>query len=282
MQRIQQELPLDCEIVFCGDTHGGSHLTHYDGINAMIDYIGSQKNCFWAHGGDWCESIVVDDKRFSQDGTKEPMPLKQAKEMVRIFRPIADKCIVGLLGNHERKLLKFGNIVKEVICATKKEGGLEIPYGTMTSRICFTHNKKHFFNVFFTHHMPTLRSNAKDYIQAKANIEAALKKTLQDRIGDCAIMIGAHTHQLLAVEPISKLFVVDGKRGVKQGYTEGTLGNGGYIHPDFRYYGSSGSFRKHYVDGIDDYGEAYAPVELGFLSLKLDGGKVAWWKKVTV
>lgn len=277
MQRIQYEIPLDCEIVFLGDTHGGSWLTYYEGIKKTVNYIGSRKNCFWAHGGDWCEAIIVDDKRFSLDGVKEPIPLKQAKEIANLFKPIAKQGIVGMLGNHERKLLKFGNIVKEVICEM-----LNIHYGTMTSRICFTHNKKYFFNAFFTHHMPSLRSNAKDHIQAQANIQAALKKTLQDRMGDCVVMVGAHTHQLIAISPMEKLFVLDGKSGVKQGYTSGSMGNGGYIHPDFRYYGSSGSFRKHYVDGIDDYGEAYAPVELGFLSLKLDGGKIVWWKKVTV
>ena len=277
MQRIGFELPLDCEIIFCGDTHGGSQLTHYDGIKSLISHILTRKNIYFVHGGDWCEAIVIDDKRFNADGIQEPIPLKQAQEMVKLFNPVADRCIVGLLGNHERKLLKFGNIVKDVICKN-----LNIPYGTMTSRICFTHKNKYFFNAFVTHHMPALRSNAKDPIQAKANIEAALKKTLQERIGDCAFMVGAHTHQLISVQPVEKLFVIDGKKGVKQSYTSGTLGTGGYIHPDFRYYGSSGSFRKHYVDGIDDYGEAYAPVELGYLKLTLDGGKVAKWDKVIV
>lgn len=277
MQRIPYELPLDGEVIFAGDQHGGSQLTYYEGIDYLVNYISSNKKRRLILTGDNCEAIMVDDKRFSQDGVKEPVPLKQAKEQVKIFMPIKKQIIVVLLGNHERKLLKFGNIVEEIIC-----DDLNVPYGTMTSRICFTNKGRFFFNAFITHHMPSLRSNAKDPIQAKANIEAALKKTLQDRIGDCAVMVGAHTHQLLAVQPTEKLFVVDGKKGVKQKYTSGSLGNGDYIHPDFRYYGSSGSFRKHYVDGIDDYGEAYAPVELGFLSLKLDGGKVAEWKKIIV
>lgn len=276
MERIAFEIPLECEIIFCGDTHGGSKLTHYDGIKKMVDYIASTKNCFWSHGGDWCESIVIDDKRFSHEGTEEPTPLKQAKEMVRLFQPIASKGIVGMIGNHERKVLKFGNIVKEIICKD-----LSIPYGTMTSRIYFHNKGRRIFGAFFTHHMPSLKSNAKDYIQAKANISAALKKTLQERFGDCSVMIGAHTHQLIAVHPSETLYVVDQNKKTKQGYTKGQIGSG-YIHPDFRYYGSSGSFRKHYVDGIDDYGEAYAPVELGYLSLKIEGGKIASFEKVIV
>jgi hypothetical protein len=277
MERIEREIPLDCEIIFCGDTHGGSKLTHYDGIKQLIDYVASKENICWLHGGDWCESIIVDDKRFSQEGIKEAVPLKQAHEMVQLFKPIASKCVVGLMGNHERKLLKFGNIVKDVICKD-----LNIPYGTLTSRVYFTHDHKKLFGALFTHHMPTLRSQAKDCIQAKANIEAALKKTLQDRIGDCVVQVGSHTHQLLAVQPDEKLYVVDGTKGVKQKYTSGYMGNGGYIPPDQRYYGSSGSFRKHYVDGIDDYAEAYNPVELGYLKLTLQAGKIVEWKKVIV
>lgn len=43
MQRVEREIPKNCEIVFWGDTHGGSTLTHYNGIQMIIDYIVSKK-----------------------------------------------------------------------------------------------------------------------------------------------------------------------------------------------------------------------------------------------
>lgn len=269
MQRIEADLPKSFEFVFLGDTHGGSELTHYDGIQEIIEHIGTTKNCYWGHNGDWCEAVMTDDKRFNNDHyanksdgkpTKTPIPLKQANQMIELFKPIRKKGVYGLGGNHDLKLHRFGNIA-EHIC-----NGLGIPYGTRTARIIFNNKNTHMFNALVTHDIKMLRSNAKDYIQQQANMKASLKQQLYPRMGDCAVMIAGHVHQLFVVPPSRQLYIIDSEKGVKQRYLNSDMGKKGqYINPDQRWYGVSGSTRKRFVDGIDDYSDIYSPNELGCL-----------------
>ena len=278
---------MDCEVMLMGDTHGGSLLTHYDGIQKTIDYIGSNKKCYWTHGGDWIEAICSDDKRFNgeqyanknADGktVNTAIPLKQANQMIETFKPIRKKGIVGLGGNHELKLHRMGNLA-EHIC-----NGLGIPYGTRTARIIFTNKGKYLFSVFVTHDVPVFRSNAKDFIQAEANIKAAVKKSLYPRMGDCAVMIAHHCHQLLIIPPTPQLFLTDSPSGVKQHYLTSDMGKEGqYIDYDRRWYGCAGSYYKKFVDGIDSYSDIYAPNELGSLLMYIYDGKVENIRKFIV
>lgn len=277
MQRIEHEIPLKCEIVFMGDTHGGSYLTHYSGIKKIINFINKRENCFWMHGGDWIEAICTDDGRYYEDSNKEPIPLKQAQEIIEIFRPIAGKGIVGLLGNHELKLHRVGNFA-EYICKN-----IGIPYGTSESRIIFTNNKKRLFAAFCTHRIGAIRSGSKDYEQQQGNMYASLKKKLQDRVGDCAVMIAHHAHQLIIVPPAPKLYLIDTPDGLQQNYLQGDMGNGDYIDPNRRWYGCAGSFLKRYHDGCDySYSEIYDPNELGCLIMEVDEGKVKNIRKFIV
>jgi predicted phosphodiesterase len=280
MQRIVKEIPKNCEIVFLGDTHGGSTLTHYAGINMIVDYIASKPRCFWVHMGDWIEAIATDDKRFNADTLKgKTIPHDQADEMIDYFMRIRKKGICGLLGNHELKLHRITNLVK-YICGKKN---LDIPYGTTEARIIFTHGGKRLFNAFVTHRIKLLRSQAKDFIQAEANVKAALKQQLYKRMGDCAVMIAGHAHQLIVIPPNPELYLVDGPEGLKQAYLTGDMGREGeFIDPGRRWYGCSGSTRKRYVDGIDDYSDIYAPNELGFLIMTVDGGQVVDIRKFKV
>jgi len=278
MQRVEREIPKNCEIVFWGDTHGGSTLTHYNGIQMIIDYIVSKKNCYWAHMGDWIEAITTDDKRFNMNTLKgHSIPQDQADEMIELVRPIRKKGIVGLMGNHELKLHRITNLAR-YICEK-----LKIPYGTTESRIIFKNNGQRLFNAFVTHRINLLHSRAKDYIQAEANVKAALKQQLYKRMGDCAVMIAGHAHQLIVIPPNPELYLVDSTDGLKQHYLTGDMGREGeFIDPGRRWYGCSGSTRKRYVDGIDDYSDIYAPNELGCLILTVEGGKITDLRKFKV
>jgi hypothetical protein len=133
-----------------------------------------------------------------------------------------------------------------------------------------------------THDVPIFKSNAKDFLQRQANVLAAMKVSLQDRMGDCAMMICGHPHQLLVIEPAPILYLTDGEHGVKQHYLKGSLGDGGYINPDQRWYGCAGSFRKKFVDSIDDYADQYSPNELGYLVCEIRNGGIQALRKVVV
>ena len=53
------------------------------------------------------------------------------------------------------------------------------------------------------------------------------------------------------------------------------------IPPDMRWYGCAGTFMKLYEDGYSGYAEVaeYDPTEIGFLVLKVRGGKIVDLKK---
>ena len=234
----------------------------------MVKFVGNNPDRKFVHLGDLVEAITTDDKRYHSDSAKEPIPMKQMREAIEIFRPISKQTIVALRGNHELKLHRFGNLVEDLFCVE-----LGIPYGTMTARIILMNDDRVLFKVFVTHDVPMFRSRAKDFLQRQANILAALKMSIQYRMGDCAVMICGHAHQLLSIAPSPMLYLTDSEKGVKQHYLQGDTGNGGYINPDQRYYGCAGSFRKKYMDGIDDYSDVYDPVEMGYLVLTIKGGR---------
>ena len=182
MERIVKEIPLDCEIVLISDTHIGSKKAHITGIQRAVDFVKEKPNRFWIHLGDWIEAITTDDKRYETETTEQPIPELQAKEAIEIFEPIAEQGICGLLGNHERKLSKVVNLARN-ICT-----GLKIPYATESARVLFEHEGRLLFKFFITHGNKVFRSNAKDFIQREANKKAALKVSLQYKMGDCSLM----------------------------------------------------------------------------------------------
>ena len=249
------------------------------GIQRIIDYIKSGENRYWVHMGDWIEAIKTDDPRYDADTTQQSTPLKQAQDAIDIFRPIADRGICGLLGNHELKLHRYGNLSK-LICE-----GIGIPYGTYASRVVFKADKKDIFKAFLWHG-PTkgqISSNAKDWEQRQANMRAALKMKLKYKMSDCAIMLMGHVHKLIVVEPTKQLFIRDGKDGVRHDYLSGKQ-TGDYIDPDLRWYGATGAFLKLYHDGVSGYAEiaGYDPVELGCLKIVIQGGIIREIEKVII
>lgn len=278
MQRVVRNIPNSCEIIAGSCTHIGSIMCHITGIEYAVDYIASSSKRFFIHLGDWIEAICTDDKRYNPppDGSKEKeqsIPVRQAKDAVKLFRPIRKKIIAGLKGNHERKLHRFGNLVEDNICSSVKEGGLDIPYGTESCRIILKNNNKPMFNIFAMHGRKIFNSISPTFEQRHGNKVAAMKRSLQNQMGDCSVMLCGHAHQILIAPPTKKLYLVDTPASVKQGYLGVSFDETGYIDPDQRWYACCGSARKSRLDGYDDYAQVYDPVELGFVKITIDGGK---------
>lgn len=276
MQRITCEIPLNCRLYLSSCQHMGSYLCHYNGIARMVDTIEDDPLAHLFLLGDLLEAITTDDKRYVHDTQKIPIPSKQKKEAIQVFNPIKRKIDLVLGGNHELKLHRYGNLAEEFA------EEMDAPYGTRTARVIFTHKGKTLFRAFMTHDVPIFKSNAKDYTQKQANILAAMKNALHGRMGDCALMVCGHPHQLLVLEPSPILYLTDGEEGVKQHYLTGDMGDGGFINIDQRYYGCAGSFRKKFVDGIDDYSDIYDPNELGYLICDVEDGKISKLRKVVM
>jgi hypothetical protein len=224
--------------------------------------------------GDWIEAIMTDDKRYNAppEGLKEKeqsIPARQARDAVKLFKPIKKKIITGLMGNHERKLIRYGNLVEDNICGNT---GLNIPYGTESCRIILENNNKPLFNIFAMHGRKIFNSISPTAEQREANRIAAMKRSLQNQMGDCAVMLCGHAHQILIAPPINKLYLLDALGGVQQSYLSGST-DLGYIDIEQRWYACCGSARKSRLDGYDDYAQVYDPVELGFVKITIEGGK---------
>ena len=276
MERIVKEIPLDCEIVLISDTHIGSKKAHITGIQRAVDFVKKKPNRFWIHLGDWIEAITTDDKRYETETTEQPIPDLQAKEAIEIFEPIAGQGICGLLGNHERKLsrtINFGRMICE---------GLKIPYATESARVLFEHEGRLLFKFFITHGNKVFRSNAKDFIQREANKKAALKVSLQYKMGDCSLMACGHAHWLGIVPPAKLLYLQDTEEGIKHKYLNQDETPEGYIDFDRRWYCCTGSFYKLFIDGISGYNEPFDPNDLGFLVVKIEAGKIVDVKEIIV
>lgn len=268
MKLITHNLPNDHNIFFFGDRHKGAVLSSDKGWNKLISMMNSPydgcKN-FGVDGGDMIEAIMVDDPRFSPEKFTEPLPLIQLNEAVKEREDIKDKLLTILMGNHERKLWRFGDITEEAC------NRLEITYGTWACKL--TINDKHdnlMYKIFDEHGHKSINSIADDPIRYQSNLKLTLKRHLKKKAGDCAVMIKHHTHKLFVSQPNFELYLTDDTKRIKQHYTSWGQ-NESYIHPDARWYGNAGSFLRLYGDGFSSYAEIaeYDPIEIGFLILKV-------------
>lgn len=117
MQRVARDIPKNCEILAGSCDHIGSIMCHREGVQNGVDWVASKKNRFAIRLGDAIEAIPITDKRYNippreHKDKEEPLPLKQAKDAINIYKPIGKKIISWLGGNHERKLSPYGNLAK--------------------------------------------------------------------------------------------------------------------------------------------------------------------------
>lgn len=275
MKLLTKNLEANHNYFFFGDQHHGSVLSSKSGWNKLLDMMCSEyegcSNNYGSDGGDMFEAIMVDDPRFSEEKLNEPLPLEQMKSAVKNREPIKDKLVTILMGNHERKLWKFGNLTAEV-CEQ-----LGVEYGTYTAKISIRDSKDNLmYKIYQTHGFRGASSSADDPIRRQSNLRLSIKRHLKFKAADCAVMVKHHIHKLIVSKPETELYLVDDGKKVKQQYTSWGQ-NEPYIHPDARWYGAAGSFMKLYEDGMSGYAEMaeYDPVELGFLVLRVRDKKIA-------
>lgn len=279
-------MPLDYTLIHFSDMHYGALNCARDAIRAMIDKGQRKRNYFFANGGDSIEAILPNDKRYascSVDIKNNLMtPQAQYNAIVQDFWPVRRKIVAWGHGNHEFKLINASDYGKEI--ADK----LKIPYGSVAYKFIATHKGTILHKFFITHGYGSLPRGAKDPIQRKANIEAALRqKLVNTKQGDCIYMGMGHIHQLIVVPPTveNDLYLTDDGHSLKQHYRVLEEQNKTYISPDSRWYGASGSFLKLYTppgSHAIGYGEVamYGPSELGWLELHVQAGQLVSVEKI--
>ena len=269
MQRVIATIPRNGKIFLIGDPHLGTVFFHRKGADKIVETIASDfDHNSWICFGDWIECITSDDRRYDSKISLYHNPAEQARDIVKIFQPIAEQGLVGLMGNHERTLFRVKDFA-DSICTD-----LHIPYGTSMCRVILQDARgNHLFNLFICHGYWLFKSQAKDPEQEKANKLASMKMRLKKLSGDSAVMVCGHAHELMVAEPVEQLIIMDGVEGVQQDYLGLPEDLSGYIPPDQRFYGCCGSLRKNQMDGFTDYAEGFAPIELGCLILDVEDGR---------
>ena len=92
------------------DIHWGNRGCAVDRLKADIERIRTDPCAFWLGGGDNAEYIGLTDRRFDPDAVAEDLKVRDMgqlgkrliEEVGNLFRPIRDKCLGLLLGNHEK------------------------------------------------------------------------------------------------------------------------------------------------------------------------------------
>lgn len=286
MEVVSWSLPKsgNCSIYLASDFHYGALTCSRSSIRQMI--AGIKKDDLLLLLGDLIEAITPDDKRWQTTSVawqdKLFTPEEQAKAIVKDLATLKGRIPVVLAGNHEWKLLNVVNLPEQIATALGSE------YGGAACVVHFKHQGKTAFRFHLSHGGWTPYSNAKDTVQANANMRATLKQKLQDQVGDCLAHFVGHGHQLLLQLPTAsaQLYITTSDTGkITQHYKVTPPQNANYLHPDTRYFGMCGSFLKLYSPpGSKAIGYAemkgYRPAEIGCLRATVVSGRVTNVEKV--
>jgi hypothetical protein len=286
MEIIRCEMPSNYELIDTSDFHIGVANTNENSIIEMIDYVASKKNRYMIIKGDLIDAIAIKDKRFSLASFtdhKVYTPQEQADRIIELLKPIRKKIKCILLGNHEFTLYNIFDFVG-YWC---KE--LEVPWGGITTKFVHLYKNEVKWKGLYVHGSGVLRSQAKDPIQAKANMKALLKKRLQYLASDCVYMSQGHTHTMLVVEPTiqDQLHLYDDGEKLKQTYRADVDQSKRYIDVEARWYVNTGSFlgtMSQPGQKVIPYSEIamYAPVEQGYVIQTVEDHKLVDVKRIVV
>jgi hypothetical protein len=169
-----------------------------------------------------------------------------------------------LLGNHEVKLQKFGNL------ALLMADEIGVPYGTYSSVLSISDSHGVMYRIYLAHGWGSINSSLNQPDERHHSDKRSLKRKLFPKVAHCGVMAMGHTHKLLVKPPSHELYL-SGEDHLKQHYTKHNYTQD-YIHPDLRWYVNTGSFYKLYGEGAGSgYAEraGFNPNILGFPIIKV-------------
>lgn len=105
-----------------GDIHAGTVFCAEESIRRQVEIIRRDPKAYWVGMGDYAEFITPKDKRW--DGSsiapwvdRGDVARSQEKWVISLFKPIKNKCIGLLSGNHEESIrISFNQDVYRHIC----------------------------------------------------------------------------------------------------------------------------------------------------------------------
>lgn len=273
MEIIAKRLPSNHRIVLAGDFHIGNIMSFQEGIRDMIEEIRQSEDMYFCGVGDYMESFTIDDPHYDPRVLGEEYdPLLQAGAVVAFLKPIKNKILALGIGNHEWRVIKTGNFVKNYICQQ-----LGVPYGTFSYKVHIEdYDGNLMYKIFVSHGFRSISSVADSRRRKASNEELMLERRLREKASDCVVMAMGHTHKLIVSEPIHILYMTDDGNKVQANYTD-VHTHDAYIHPEHRWYVNTGSFCKLYPKlGESGYAEmfGYDPVDLGYPIIHCENGRI--------
>ena len=238
------------DIVPLGDVQYGNVNTDLDKFKEMIKWIKNEPNCYTILMGDMCEGITIADKRFdilsvypNLRDRIDDIAMAEYQEMRDLLKPIKDKILCALRGNHGETLRKHHGVDFDGwLC---KELGI-----TNAGYMSFLRIKiddVHASPVtFFLQHgfMASRKKGAK--VNGIEDLAAGF---------DADVFLLGHSHEL---NVSSNAYLYMDSRG--------------NLAEKVRYFGHCGSFLKSYKQGTFNYAEvkAYPPLKTGVIKLIFD------------
>ena len=134
------------------DIHAGVRSCDFEKFQEDVEEVRRTPNMYAFLGGDMCDFISPDDRRFDVKSLTHEnilelndLPLKMARQVIDVLMPIRHKLIFGLEGNHEKTLHDRKNIdITSFICTALKIPNLGY---TGICRLNFETKSKHTKNV---------------------------------------------------------------------------------------------------------------------------------------
>jgi len=283
LKLLEKKINRDSNLFLFGDQHIDNPLYNERLYYLFLDLICSEyegvpeKYNYGIDHGDFMEAILITDKRMNRSLTQTPnfkkqdFILGQLNQAIKDRKPIKDKLITILQGNHPDKLWQFGNLTNQ-LCIS-----LGVPYGTWLANINFLDKKgKFLFRHLCEHGRKTINSTADNSTRQRTNMELILQRQLKKKSGTALLMSKGHTHKILTKTPENSSYLVDNNGWFIMKRTKNNPSFDGFIHPDFRWYCSTGCFLEPYVHDVEGYNEMfdYDPLEPGFVVAKIRDGVI--------
>ena len=225
----------DANLYFIGDSHIGTKNFDNIAFKKTIDLIKKDNKARVILMGDLIEAIIPTDKRFDLDNI-DPANITAEKQYFTIrkfLKPIKEKIVCILSGNHEEKLKKLTSFDITHMLSEDLDT-IDVGYSALLK---LSNNK----TIFVTHGDSTGTS-----------IQGRIKKLLSivnnfKRKPDIVCM--GHTH---ALQLINNAYLKDD------------------LNTGVDYLALTGSYYKTYIDGEENYGsrKLYSPLPTGCIKFK--------------
>ena len=237
------------------DIHAGVRACDFDRFKADVEEMRKTPNMYGFLGGDMCDFISPDDKRFdAKTLTPETLlelndlPLKMARQVIDVLLPVKHRLLFGLEGNHEKSLHDRKNIdIASFICASL--GIPNLGY-TALARIKIDRSV-----------MPTHSKTIMLY--ASHGFGSSIKFGGKiNRLIDCIQMVEADIY-MMGHNHGKGVAMVDRFYASKKGYEK--------IVAHHKVCVLGGTYLRTYQRGTSGYGErkGYAPAPVGCMTIKI-------------